>query len=171
MFLSLKCCLDLWLSSMFDWIHNYVFLFLKNCFWAISTASRNLSTARLSIEPLDFPFSTVVIAISIHRSFWEFVSIASRSIEKVSRCSIAFRSIEVSLLWTPLDSSSIAPSVENLNLDTSCYLLIHWDLYFYIKPQCVFSLIFSNLSWQFLTLHLPKHFSLSLDLLPKCFLA
>ena len=39
---------------------------LKNYFYAISTASRYLSTARLSIEPLELPFSIVVIAILIH---------------------------------------------------------------------------------------------------------
>ena len=30
-FKSLKCCLDPWLSCIFDCIHVYVFLFLKNC--------------------------------------------------------------------------------------------------------------------------------------------
>ena len=31
-FESLKCCLDLWLSSMFDCIHICVFLFFENYF-------------------------------------------------------------------------------------------------------------------------------------------
>ena len=31
-FESLKCCLDLWLSSMFDCIHVVFFSSLKNCF-------------------------------------------------------------------------------------------------------------------------------------------
>ena len=31
-FESLKCCLDLWLSSMFDCIHIYVFLFIEKLF-------------------------------------------------------------------------------------------------------------------------------------------
>ena len=43
-FLSLKCCLDLWLSCIFYCIHNYVLLFLKNYFKAISTAPRHLSS-------------------------------------------------------------------------------------------------------------------------------
>ena len=35
-FESLKCCLDLWSSSMLDCIHIFGFLFLKNClFWGI----------------------------------------------------------------------------------------------------------------------------------------
>ena len=32
-----KCCLDPWLSCMFDCIHIYVFPFLKNCFKVTST--------------------------------------------------------------------------------------------------------------------------------------
>ena len=31
-FESLKCCLDLWLSSMFDYIHICVFLFFEKQF-------------------------------------------------------------------------------------------------------------------------------------------
>ena len=79
-FESLKCCLDLWLSSMLDCINIYVFLFFEKLyyyfFFNISTASQYLSTARLSIEPLDLPFSIAVIAISIDQSFQEFVLIA-----------------------------------------------------------------------------------------------
>ena len=55
-FESLKCCLDLWLSSMFNCIHLCFFSSLKNCFVHFSTTSSFLSTARLSIEPLDLPF-------------------------------------------------------------------------------------------------------------------
>ena len=68
-FESLNCCWDLWLISMFDCIHFCVFLFFENLFLHFSTASRYLSTARLSIEPLNLHFSTVVNVISIHRSF------------------------------------------------------------------------------------------------------
>ena len=45
-----KCCLDPWLSCMFDCIHICIFLFLKNCFKATSTAPRHLSIPGLSIE-------------------------------------------------------------------------------------------------------------------------
>ena len=66
---SLKCCLDLWLSSMLDCIHICDFLFLKNYFRAISIAVGHLLIARLSIEPLELPLLIVVITISIHRGF------------------------------------------------------------------------------------------------------
>ena len=68
-FESLKCCLDFWLSSMLDCIHFYVFLFHEKLFLHISTTSRYLSTARLSIEPLFLLVSIEVITISIHRAF------------------------------------------------------------------------------------------------------
>ena len=45
-----KCCLDPWLSCMFDCIHICVFLFLKNCFKVTSTAPRHLSIPNLPIE-------------------------------------------------------------------------------------------------------------------------
>ena len=119
-FESLNCCWDLWLISMFDCIHFCVFLFFENLFLHFSTASRYLSTARLSIEIFDLPFSTKANAISIHRNFWEFVSIAFDrfSIHRetfclLDRCLIEVRSIEVTLLWATLDSTSTDKSVEN----------------------------------------------------------
>ena len=45
-----KCCLDPWLSCMFDCIHICVFLFLKNCFKVTSTAPRHLLIPNLPIE-------------------------------------------------------------------------------------------------------------------------
>ena len=45
-----KYCLDDWLSCMFDCIHVYVFLFLKNCFKVISIALLHLSIPSLSIK-------------------------------------------------------------------------------------------------------------------------
>ena len=45
-----KCCLDPWLSCMFDYIHICVFLFLKNCFKVTSIAPRHLSIPNLPIE-------------------------------------------------------------------------------------------------------------------------
>ena len=65
-FESLKCCLDLWLNSMLDCIHIYVFFFFEKLFLSNLDSSQYLSTVRLSIEPLDLLFSTTVIAISIH---------------------------------------------------------------------------------------------------------
>ena len=45
-----KCCLDPWLSCMFDCIHISAFPFLKNYFQVISKAPQHLSTPGLSIE-------------------------------------------------------------------------------------------------------------------------
>ena len=105
---SLKCCLDIWLSNMFDCIHVYIFLFFEKLFLS------NLNSFSI---PLD--------SKAIYRAFWaslldryyhnldpsrllifnpESYSTATRSIEEVSVCLIASRSIEVYLLWTPLDS-------------------------------------------------------------------
>ena len=66
-FESLKCCFDLWLSSMFDCIHVYVFLFFEKMFLNNLDSFSNLLTARLSIEPFELPFSIAVITISIHQ--------------------------------------------------------------------------------------------------------
>ena len=119
-FESLKCWLDLWLSSMHDCIHICVFLFLEKLFLHISTTSWYLSTARLSIKIFDLSFSTEVKAILIHRNFWEFILIALNrfSIHQgtfylLDRCLIAIWSIEVSLLWTALDSTLTDKYVEN----------------------------------------------------------
>ena len=56
-FENIKCCLDPWLSCMFDCIHICVFPFLKNCFYAISTASQHLLNTQLSIELFIFLLS------------------------------------------------------------------------------------------------------------------
>ena len=45
-----KCCLDPWLSCMFDCIHTCVFLLLKNYFKVTSIAPRHLSIPELPIE-------------------------------------------------------------------------------------------------------------------------
>ena len=45
-----KCCLDPWLSCMFDCIHTCVFLLLKNYFKVTSIAPRHLSIPDLPIE-------------------------------------------------------------------------------------------------------------------------
>ena len=126
---------------------------LKNCFWAISIA-------RLSIEPLELLFSIDVITISIHQG----------SFCMLDRYSIASRSMEVTLLWTPLDNFSIAPS----GLFNSRHLPIHRAAYVSIyRVSTIFSSFLLDLSRQFLSLHLPKlislSLSLSLNLKPKSF--
>ena len=77
-FESLTCCLDLWYSNLLDCIHFCVFfLSLKTFFFSSPTASRQILYRLLSIETLELLFLTDLSAISIHRSFLEFVSIAS----------------------------------------------------------------------------------------------
>ena len=45
-FESLKCCLDLWLSSLLNCIHLCVFLFFEKLFLHILIASRQLAIHR-----------------------------------------------------------------------------------------------------------------------------
>ena len=94
--------MDLQLCSMLDCIHIYVFLFLKN----FLKQSRYLSIARLSIETLLLPFIAFSITTLIHReTFWMLNSF-----------SIATSIHRAFLLWKPLDSCSIAISIEPLKL-------------------------------------------------------
>ena len=85
-----KCCLDSWLSCMFDCIHVCDFLFLKNYFKATSTAPRHLLTPGFSIELFScflsqswyltttglinretfWPLDSSLIATSIHRAYF-----------------------------------------------------------------------------------------------------
>ena len=74
---SLKCYLDLWLSSLLDCIHFCVFfLSLKNCFLSNSTDPRQIAIYRA-------PW-TSFLNRSYHifdpLSYLEFISIASRQI-------------------------------------------------------------------------------------------
>ena len=66
-FESLKCYLDLWLSSMFNCIHIFVFLFFEKLFLSnlniFLMASRQLSTDKLSIETLQLLFIAFSIAL------------------------------------------------------------------------------------------------------------
>ena len=66
-FESLKYCLDIWLSSIFDCIHICAFLFFEKLFLSISTASRYHSTTFNLSSPFFLLVSTKVITISIHR--------------------------------------------------------------------------------------------------------
>ena len=97
-----KYCLDPWLSCMFDCIHIYVFLFLKNCFKANSTAPRHLLIPGLSIE-LCSCFLSQSRTLSIVR--W---------IDRESFC--------------PLDSSSTATSIHwaCFAMETFGHLLDSW---------------------------------------------
>ena len=52
-FESLKCCLDLWLSSLLDCIHFCVFLLFEKLFLPSSTTSRQLSTNSYLSRTLD----------------------------------------------------------------------------------------------------------------------
>ena len=90
-----KCCLDPWLSCMFDCIHICVFLFLKNCFKATSTTPWHLSIPGLSIELFSYFLSQ-----SWHLSI-------ARSIDRESLC--------------PLNSSTIHRAC--FAVDTSEHLL------------------------------------------------
>ena len=65
-FESLKCCLDLWLSSLLDCIYFCVFL-LEKLFLSSSSASRQILDRFVSIEPLFLLVSIEVNGISIHR--------------------------------------------------------------------------------------------------------
>ena len=90
-FESLKCFLDLWLSSLLDCIHFCVFLFFEKLFFIkLDSFSTNLDRW-LAIETLGLLFSTDLNAPSIHRSFLEFVSIASRQIPDPSRKFLSVR--------------------------------------------------------------------------------
>ena len=85
----------------------------------------------------------------------------------LDRCLIASRSIEVYLLWTPLDSSSIAIS-HVLILDSSRQLSIHQETGISInRIRATFLSFLLDLSRSFLTSHLPKHLSLTPNLFPK----
>ena len=77
----------------------------------------------------------------------------------LDRCSIASRSIEVTLMWTPLDSSIW----RDLNLNTSRSIE---NRDFLFKALALFFSHFFYLSWLFLTPHLPKLTSL----IPNLFL-
>ena len=66
-FKRLKCCLDLWLNSMFDCIHICIFLFIEKLFLSNIDSSLTPFDTWLIYQALQLPF----IAISI----------ASRSIE------------------------------------------------------------------------------------------
>ena len=86
----------------------------------------------------------------------------------LDRCSIASRSIEPLLLWTPLDSFSIAIS----RLFNSRHLFIHHETGISIYRVCFFfSSFLPNLSQQFMSPHLPKLFSITPNLFPKFFSA
>ena len=166
-FESLKCCLDLQLSSLLDCIHFYVFS-LKNCFLSSSTASRQILNKQLSIEPLGLIFSTNLIASSIHQAIWNLsrqlfdrFSIHRESFYLADSCSIAVQSIEVFLLSTDsicrdlvLDRSSIHRAVISLNS---------------FNAKSVFT--FSYLSRQKSYLSPSKHSFLSQNSLPTRFSA
>ena len=150
-FERLKCYLDPWLSCLFDCIHVCVFLFLKNCFWAILTAPRHL--AYLSSSSTSFYCN--LDSSSIHQE----------SFCLLDRCSIAPWSIEPFLLWIPLDSCPIDASVK---IYEPRHLSICWDLRDSIYRVCVISYLISSISLDcFVSFHLPN-LSLTLKLFPKC---
>ena len=163
-FECLKCCLDLWLSSIFNCIHICVFLFFEKLFLS------NLDTSRqLGYLSSLFSFLSRYCYRNLNPSrFLRFnldsFSTTTWSIEEVSGCSIASRSIEVYLLWIPLDSSSITFSCV-LILNSSWHLSIHQETEISINRVCVTFLL--GLSRQNLSLHLPKPFSLTPNLFPK----
>ena len=113
-FESLKCCLDLWLISLLDCIYLYVFFIsLKNYF----RQAQQFLDRQLSIETLGLLFSIDLNAFLIHRSFLEFVSIASRQILDPSRKVLLGQQLFDPLRYfcrrQILDSTSTDLSVEN----------------------------------------------------------
>ena len=103
--------------------------------------------------------------------------IATWFIEIPSCCSIASRqlpqSIEILLLWTPLDRSWIA--LQQLKsafiiLDTSQHISICWELWsFYIKVPRNFRSLLLDLSRYLLAFSPSKLFSLTPNFIPKSF--
>ena len=142
-FESLKCWLDLWLSSLFV-------AFISMCFSSLWKTTfyqaRQILDSFLSIEPFKLLFSTEVNAISIHQDFWsssQQISIAS-SIHQETFCladrsSTDSQSIEVGICsiaaWQLLDLSG--PSCMHCFFFFTCfasfyYLAIHSILFHYI---------------------------------------
>ena len=88
-----------------DCIHVYVFLFLKNCFCAISTTLWHLSIPGLSIELFNFFLSQT-------RQLLDSSSIHRESFCLPNSCSIALRSIELLFAVDTLDNCSIIAFVD-----------------------------------------------------------
>ena len=100
-FERLKCCLDLWLSSLLNCIHFSVFfLSLKNCFYQAQQLLDRYSTDSYLSSLLNF-FSRQILSLfqSIELSgiCLNSFSTDSQSIEKVYVWLIAVQSIEVFL--------------------------------------------------------------------------
>ena len=148
-----------WVACLIAFMSVF-FSSLKNCF---EQSQQLLDTSR----PIYWAFWASFLD-SCYRNFdlirflrinLDSFSIASRSIEEVYVCSIDSRSMEVTLLWTPLDSSIY----HILILDTSRYLIIHRAAYVSIYRVSTISISFlPDLSRQNLSPHLPKLISLSL---------
>ena len=119
-FESLKCCLDPWLSCMFDGIHIYVFLSLKNCFKATL-----IDPWHLSIRGLSFELFSCFLLQSRHLSIARWID--WESFYLLDSSSTDPRSIEIPFA---LDTCSIDASVEPFKaqqvLDTSWSIEIYW---------------------------------------------
>ena len=130
-FESLKCWLDLWLSSLLVCIHFCVFLpFLKNCFLSSSTAFRRI------FDPSNH-YGICVDSLSTDSRSIEKVSIyrllIHQGIFAVDRFSIAPRQIYLSRIsvWQNLDRSSTRQDAFSLN-SFSTKIKSH---FFYLSPQ------------------------------------
>ena len=112
-FESLKCCLDPWLSCMFDCIHVCIFLFFEKLFLSSSTTSRQIAIYRdhwatffnRSYRIFDpSKFSEICLnSFSIHQ----------KSFCLSDRFSTASRSIKVFCCRQILDSTSTDSFVKN----------------------------------------------------------
>ena len=99
-FKSLKCCLDIWLSRMFDCIYVCVFLFFEKLFLSNLDRFSTPLDRLLSIKPSFFLSRQKLIqfqSIKLSGFCLDSFSTNSQSIKKLSICSIAVQSIKVSL--------------------------------------------------------------------------
>ena len=134
-FESWKWCLDPWLSCMFNGIHIYVFLSLKNCFKATLTDPRHLLIPGLSFELFScFLLQSQHLSIARWIDWESFCLLDSSSTDP--------RSIEILFA---LDTCLITSSIEPFK---ARHLSIYRELLsFYIKGPRVSALISLNLSW------------------------
>ena len=141
-FESLKCCLNLWLSSMLDCFHIFVFLFFEKLFLLISTASRH-SRQLGYLSSSSVSFYHILNGFSIHQETFYMLD----------RCSIVGRSIEVGFclivarqLLDPSRFSCMHCFLHVLHLFIILFHYIHAFIWILCSPL----IIFIFLEWSFL---------------------
>ena len=133
-FKSLKCCLDLWLSSMFDCIHVCVFLFFEKLFLS------NLNSYWTPLDSCDIyralstSFYRILDSFLIHReTFW---MLDSFSIHQDPLSCIIFSHV--------LHLSFILSFIASL-------FITFMHLYGFLMPPWSSLIIFIFIGWSFLT--------------------